>query len=230
MIHVPINSITWTMGAIALYTFSFNSWRAYQQTKSLLSRMYCVLSLTFGTGLLLFGAPGLFTQDIHILRYTYFSADFFVQASMQIQVWILWFIGLRDHIMLKWLLACTVPFSIVSMALEVMTSRVSVSQSPHLIVYLDKPPVLILKSIIYVVIAMPLGYFLLQQAPAQVTRRAKVKSATAGMVFIVVCLAATSNNIFDKGSDTVSSSFTVLIFFVIFLLAQLPRPRARQHA
>jgi hypothetical protein len=213
------------VGALALYSFSLNSWLAYRKTKSLMSQMYCVLSLTFATALLFFGLPGLVTGDAHVLRYTYFSADFFVQLSMQIQVWILWFLGLRNRLKLRWLLAITLPLSAVTLGLEVLTSQVSLSQSPPLIIYLDKPPVLVLKSIIYLSIALPLGYFLLRQAPAQTSRRAKLKTATAGLFFIVVCLAATSNNIFDKGSDTVGSAHVVLAFFIIFLLAQLPHSR-----
>jgi hypothetical protein len=209
--------------------FSFNSRRAYRRTKNPLAQMYYTVGLSFATALFFFGVPGLFTQNPHILRYTYFSADFFVQVSMQVQVWILWFIGLRNRVPLRRLLAVTVPFSALLITLEVLTSHVAVSQSPYLIIYSDKTPVLILKSIIYVSIALPLGYFFLRKVPDQTTSRAKVKSLAAGMFFIVVCLAATSNNIFDKGSDTVSSSVTVMIFFIIFLLAQLPRPRAAKY-
>ncbi len=225
MIRLPINSIEWTVGAVALYTFSFKSWRSYRRTKNLLAQMYYILGTTFGTALVFFGVPGLLTQDAHILRYTYFSADFLVQVSMQVQVWILWFIGLRNRARLKTLLAFTIPVSVLSITWEVLTSKVTVSQSPYLIVYTDKTPVLVLKSIIYLTIAMPLGYFFLRQVPLQTTRQAKVKLMASGMFFIVVCLAATSNNIFDKGSDTPTSALTVTIFFIIFLLAQLPRPR-----
>src|SRR5665213_159740 len=225
MIYLPINSVAWTVGAVALYTFSFKSWRSYRRTKTLLAQMYYVLGTTFGTALLFFGVPGLLTQDTRILLYTYFVADFLVQISMQVQVWILWFIGLRNRARLKTLLTFTLPVSVLSITLEVLTSSVSVSQSPHLVVYTDRTPVLILKSIIYMTIAIPLGYFFLRQVPRQTTRQAKIKLIASGMFFIIVCLAATSNNIFDKGSDTPSSAITVMVFFVIFLLAQLPRPR-----
>lgn len=229
MIHLPINAITWSVGAATLYTFSFRSWRTYRRTQNPLAKMYYILSAAFGTALFFFGVPGLLTRDIHILRYTYFSADFFVQVSMQIQVWILWFLGLRNLVQLRYLYILSVPFSLVLLTWEVLTSHVGVSQSPYLIVYSDHLPVLILKSIIYVAIAMPIGYFLIRQAPLQVTWRAKVKSLASGMIFITVCLAATSNNIFDKGSDTPGSARTLLVVFVLFLIAQLPRGRSVQR-
>lgn len=229
MIHLPINAIAWSVGALTLYTFSIRSWRTYKRTQNPLAQMYSLISLTFGTALFFFGVPGLLTRDAHILLYTYFAADFFVQVTMQVGVWVLWFLGLRNSIFLRYLYLLTIPFSLVLLTWEVLTSHVSVSQSPYLIVYADKPPVLILKSIIYVAVALPIGYFLLRQVPKQVTWRAKLKSFTSGMIFIAVCLVATSNNIFDKGSDTPDSARTVLIVFIIFLLAQMPRGRKVQR-
>lgn len=219
--HVPINAITWTLGAVALYTFGFKSWRGYRRTANPLAQMYYTLGATFGTALFFFGVPGLMTQNLHILRYTYFSADFFVQISMQVLIWLLWFVGLRNYVRLRNIYFFTIPFSILSITLEVLTSHVGISQSPYLIVYSDKLPVLVLKSIIYMAVAMPLGYFLLRQVPNQTSLRAKAKTFTGAMIFIGVGLASTSNNVFDKGSDTRSSATIVMIFFAIFLLAQL---------
>src|SRR5665213_996105 len=149
MIRLPINAVAWSLGTVALYAFSFRSWRSYSQTKNPLAQMYYILGTTFGTAMLFFGVPGLLTQDTHILRYTYFTADFLVQISMQVQVWLLWFLGLRNRVRLRTLLVCALPFSILSITTEVLTSNVTVSQSPYLIVYTDKTPVLVLKSIIY---------------------------------------------------------------------------------
>ncbi len=226
MIHVPINAITWSLGAAALYTFAWKSWRSYRWTKNPLARMYLVLGLTFGTGLFFFGVPGLFTQNLHILRYTYFLADLFVQISLQAALWLLWFLGLRNQVRLYYIYLVSIPFSAVLMTLQALTSQVGLSQSPYLIVYTDKPAVLILKSIIYLAVAMPIGYFLIHQVPSQVSLRAKLKSLMAGMTFILVGLAATINNIFDKGSDTADSAIIVAGFFIIFLIVQLMRSPA----
>lgn len=229
MIHfnAPINSIAWSLGSLTLYIFSVKSWFSYRLTRNPLARMYYMLGLTFGTALFFFGVPGLFTRDTHILRYMYFLADLFAQISMQVQVWLLWFLGLRSRVRLDYLYLVTIPFSAVLMTLQALTSSVGISWSPYLIVYTDRPAVLILKSIIYVVIALPIGYFLLRQVPKQTSFKSKVKSFMAGMTFIVICLAATSNNIFDAGSDTPQSATVVSVFFVIFLLAQLIRPAGR---
>lgn len=224
MIHVPINAVEWSLGSLALYTFAWKSRRSYRLTRTPVARIYYVLGLTFGTCLFFFGVPGLFTQDAHILRYTYFLADLFAQITMQVALWLLWFLGLRNRVRLDYLYLVSIPFSAVLLTLQALTSQVTVSQSPYLIVYNDRPAVLILKSIIYLAVSLPIGYFLLRQVPKQVSLRSKVKSFMAGMTFIVISIAATSNNIFDKGSDTPGSATVVSIFFLIFFLAQLLRP------
>jgi hypothetical protein len=224
MNHVPINAVTWTLGFIALYSFAIKSWRTWRRTKNPLAQMYFYLGLSFGTALFFFGVPGLFTQNLHVLRAAYFIADFFAQITMQVAFWLLWFLGLRNHIALRRLLAVTLSFSAVLIILQGLTSQVELSQSPYLIEYLDKPPVLIMKSIIYIAAAFPLGYFFLRQVPSQLTLRAKIKSLAIALIFIIISLAAVSNNIFDKGSDTKQSAILVAVFFVAFFLAQLPRP------
>ncbi len=230
MFDLPINAITWTLGSVALYTVAFNSWRAYRRTGNLLTRMYVALGLSFGTALFFYGVPGLLTESISLLRPSYFLADLFAQVSLQVQLWILWFIGLRGHVRLKSLFMVTVPFSAVLVTLQGLTSQVTVSQSPHLILFTDDLPVSIMKSIIYLAIPLPLGYFFLRQVPKQVTGRAKIKSFTLGLIFMVVALAATSNNIFDRGRDTVESATVVMVFFAVFLLVQLLRPRPPKPA
>jgi hypothetical protein len=224
----PINALTWTWGAISLYVFVFKSFFTYKRTKNPLARIYTWLSLIFGTGLLFFGLPGLLTQNPHILHYTYFVADGFIQLSMQLGIWLIWFLGLRTYVKLRYLLAMSVPFSLVLLTTEVLTSNVTLSKSPNLIVYTDHFPVLLMKSIIYIAVAIPIGFFLLRQVPHQTTLSSKLKSLVAGLMFIIVCIAAVSNNIFDKGSDTVQSATELAIFFTIFLLAQLSR-RASRH-
>lgn len=229
MIHVPINSITWSLGSLALYVFSLKSWWSYRRTKNPLAMMYCMIGLSFGTAMFFYGVPGLFTQNLKILRYAYFLADLFVQITMQIALWLLWFLGLRNRVRLDYIYVVTIPFSAVLMTLQALTSQVGLSLSPYLIVYIDQTPVLILKSIIYVGVAMPIGYFLIRQVPKQISLRSRLKTFMSGMTFIVVGLAATYNNVFDRGSDTKESATIIAIFFVIFLLVQLLRPTGRRN-
>ncbi len=226
MLHTPLNAFTWTLGCLAMYTFAFKGLRTYRVTKNPLALIYIWITTTLGIAFAFFGVPALLTDSAHILKYTYFFADLFVQISMQAMAWLLWFIGLRNYIQLKVLLLFTAVFSLSLMVLQLLTSHAAVSQSAHLVVYSDQLPVLIMKSLIYVAIAWPLGYFFIRQAFTQTSSRAKAKSLVSGLIFILVSLAATSNNIFDKGSDTVESTILVAVFFGIFLItAALPRAK-----
>lgn len=223
MFHTPLNAFTWILGSAAMFTFGFKSWRSRQRTKNPLARIYFWITMTLGAAFLLFGLPALLTANTDILKYTYFLADVCVQLSMQAMVWLLWFVGLRERIRLWRLLIITSLFSLSLLVTQLFTSQVSLSVHPDLVVYADQWPVLIMKSVIYLTVALPLAYFLLRQVPAQASQRAKIKSLLAGLIFIVVSIAATYNNVFDKGSDTVGSTIVVAAIFAVFLVvAALP--------
>jgi hypothetical protein len=220
----PLNSYAWTWGAIAVYAFTLKSYQTYRRTKNPLARIYTGVGFSFATALLFFGFPGFLTQNPHVLLYTYFMADIWVQTAIQFAAWQLWFIGTRTFLSLKYILSFTIPLSVIIMCIEVMTSKVYFSQSQNLIIEHDKPPVLILKSIIYILVSAPLAFYLLRQVPKQANFRAKYQSFIAGMIYIAVTLASVSDNVSDRGADTRDSCYALLVFFTIFLVAQLPRP------
>jgi len=223
----PLNAYSWTWGAIAIYGFMVKSIASYRRTRNPLAKIYAYVGLSFGTGLLFFGLPGFFTQNVHVLKDTYFLADLSVQISLQFAAWMLSFIGMKSFLKLKYMLAVTIPLSVVIMILKITSSHVSISHAQNLIVYTDQPILLILKSVIYILIAMPIAVLLIRQVPNQATLRAKFQSFIAGIIYAAVCIAAVSNNLFDKGSDTRDSSLSLIVVFTIFLLAQLPRPHLK---
>jgi len=221
MLYAPINAITWTIGSIPTTRFGIKGLMTYRKTKSPFSRRYGLMAVLLGFSFFMLGVPPLFTQDVGILHITSFIADVFVQAGLQVLVWLLWFIGLRKYFKLSQLLSVSIIYSVVLLTIELMTSHVIIQIHPSLVQYVDKPIVLILKSIIYLALALPLGFFFLAQVPKAPDLIAKLKSVMTAMVFILVSVAATANNIFDKGSDTVSSATTLAIFFTVFLFISL---------
>lgn len=230
MLHTPLNAFTWILGCAAMVLFASKSLRTYRAGKNPLALIYIWITAMLGIAFLFFGIPPLLTENARVLKYTYFLADFFVQCSMQAMTWLLWFIGLQSHVRLKVLLTGTSLFSAILLSLQLLTSHAAIDKSPHLVVYSDQLPVLIMKSCIYIAVAWPIGYFLIRQVRAQVSLRAKIKSLSTGLIFILVSLAATTNNIFDKGSDTVQSTGMLAVFFGIFLLiAAWPRAKPRAY-
>lgn len=226
MLDGPVNAYTWTLGCAAMIVFAFKSWRLNSQTKNPLAVIYTAITVTLGIAFFFFGVPAFFTADGTILKYTYFLADLFVQISMQAMAWLLWFIGLRTAVQLRVLISLTAGFSAVLLILQLLTSQAWVDQSADLVVYADQMPVLVMKSAIYITIAWPIGYFLIREAFRQSAVRAVLKSLATGLIFILVSLAATINNIFDRGSDTRTSTVVVAVFFGLFLVvAALPRTK-----
>jgi hypothetical protein len=96
---------------------------------------------------------------------------------------------------------------------------------PHIVNYLDNTFVLVLQSIIYLSICLPVGYFFLLQIPRQPSAWLKIKSLLNAVIFISISLAATWNNLFDKGADTKNSAIFLAVIFMIFLVfSWLPTP------
>jgi len=227
MIFTPVNALTWTLGGISIGSFGLRGLRTYKQTGNEVAIIYAWLGATLSSSFFLFGVPALLTQNLTTLKYSSILADVMIQISMQVIVWLLWFIGLRAYVRLRRVLALTITTSIVLILVELSgTSRtVTISYMPHIVNYLDNTFVLVLQSIIYLSICLPVGYFFLLQIPRQPSAWLKIKSLLNAVIFISISLAATWNNLFDKGADTKNSAIFLAVIFMIFLVfSWLPTP------
>ncbi len=221
MFGIPYNSIAWLLGFFAVYTFGFRSLLAYRETGNQVAKIYFGMTMAYGLGFFTYGILGVFTLDPNKLLISYVLGDLGVQIGIQFQVWLLWFIGLRNRLRLRYLLIASFSFSTILMILEAYTSKVSVSPSPLLFVSVDIPVVLVMKCILYIAICWPLGYFFLTQSRLQPTTRAKVTSISTGLLFLIVSGAAVLNSITSGGSDTYESSLIDAGIFLIFWIVNL---------
>jgi hypothetical protein len=225
MFYAPLNGITWSIGAIATTRFGLRSLKSHKENLNPIAKIYGYVGITLGIAFFFYGIPALLTNNTSALKYTMLSADVFVQLSMQILVWLMWFLGLRNYMKLRYLLTISGVYSLILLVYEAFTGHVTITSSPHYIVnYIDKPLVLIMQGVIYISLALPLGYYFLLQVPKQTNLNAKLKNFMNAMIFFFVSIAATSNNIFDKGGDTESSALVLGIFFIVFLIVSfIPR-------
>ena len=217
----PINAYTWTFGAIPIIILCYRGLKSYRQAGNPLSLMYVIIAFTVSLGFLLIGIPPFFTSKSSILIITYYLATIVFLLSLQAQTWLLWFIGLRKYISLKKLLLASGIFALVILGLQIGTSHAIVEYNPHLVQYTDAPDVLIFKSAFYILIAVPISYFFINQARVQKEWLVKSKSLITAAVFLTVCAAAVSTNILYKGGDSVSSSRIIDIVFTIILLGSI---------
>jgi hypothetical protein len=224
MFGIPYNAISWMIGFLAVYTFAYRSYLAYKKTGNEIAKIYCGMSLAFGIGFLFYGVLTPFTTDLTILLKSYLFSEAAVQVGVQFQVWLLWFIGLRNMIRLRYLLCISLTFSILILIVEVLTSKVFLSQSPLLFITKDIPLALGLKCLVYIATSWPLGYFFIRQSGLQQNLKAQLTSIATGLIFIVVSGATVLKSIIAVGSDSYDSAVINAVVFLIFLaLNLLPR-------
>jgi len=226
---VPIDAIAWCIGATVLWIFTLKCYLNYRVTRNPLLPKYMMIASTLGASCLLFGLPSLLTHDNHTLFYTNYIGDVFVQICMMGQIWLAWFIGWKKFVPLWVVLVPTIVFSCVILFFEYHTSSVYWSSSPYVVVYNDAKSILWMKSILYILISWPLGYFFIRLGLAQQSRLARIKSIMTGLMFIFISGAAIYTNLFNHGSDNFNSAVQNFIVFSVFLLITI-WPRKRQAA
>lgn len=221
MFGIPYNSISWMIGFVAVYTFAFRSWMAYRKTGNEIAKIYFGMSLAFGLGFLFYGVLTLFTFNPIYLFKSYIFSEFAVQIGIQFQVWLLWFIGLRNMIRLRHLLCASITFSVLILIIEIFTSRAFISQSPLLFISKDIPIALGLKCMLYIATSWPLGYFFIKQSGLQQNLKSQLTSIATGLIFIVISSATVLNSIVAGGSDSYESAVVNAAVFLIFLAVNL---------
>lgn len=221
MHHIAFNGVPWTIASVLVYRFGIKGYRSYRKSKNPLSKIYGFLGLTLGTSLFFYGVPILITINADIIKYTYFIGDLFAQIAMQINIWLLWFIVFRYRVRLRNILIFSVPYSVILLAIQLKTSYITYSYNPLIVGYNDHTSLIILKSIIYIGVAWPLGFFFLHQLPSQPDLLTKFKSLIIGGMFILISGIATYQEITDKGADTYNSALFSLVIFLVFLAGSL---------
>lgn len=221
MFGIPYNSIAWLLGAFAVFTFGFRSLLAYRETGNQVAKIYFGMTMAFGLGFFTYGILGLYTINPNKILVSYVLGDLGVQIGIQFQVWLLWFIGLRNRLRLRYLLIASSSFSAILMILEAFTSKVSINQSPLLFISTDIPLVLVMKCILYMGVSWPLGYFFLTQSRMQPTVRARITSISTGLLFLIVSIAAVVNSITSGGSDSYESALIDAGIFIVFWVVNL---------
>ncbi|MEO7617344.1 MAG: hypothetical protein ABIS59_00720 [Candidatus Saccharibacteria bacterium] len=221
MHEIPYNSYSWFLGFIALFAFSLRSLAAYNETGNQVAKIYSRMSMAFAFGFLFFAIPMALTLDPAVLTHYYPLSEIPVQIAVQLEIWLLWFIGLRSKIHLRYLLMVSIPLSIIIIGTEIATSHFVVTQNPLIATSVDILFVSFLKSLLYIMISWPLGFFFIAQAKLQPTLRAKITSVMTGLVFLIVSLGAVASSFTSGGGDTYSSTVIDGILFVMFSVVNL---------
>ncbi|HVE81074.1 MAG TPA: hypothetical protein VNA68_03000 [Candidatus Dormibacteraeota bacterium] len=222
--QIPLNAYAWTMGGIALFFFALRSYRNHQETKNPVAWMYFLLGAPIAVAFFLYGIPPMLSKDPDVVIQTYYLADMFVMISMIAQSRLMWFIGLKNRIRYAWVALPTIMLTLTILLLEFGTSKAAFGN--NLTLYTDIEPVLYAKSLLYLLICFPIGYFFIHQGALNPETRAKAKSIITGVAFILVSAAAISSSLLQQGSDTHESAISNFFVFLLFLIINtLPRKK-----
>lgn len=219
---LPLNTIGWGIGALAVLLFGYKSWRSYQSSGNYLSKYFGIFGLVMGTAFVLLSVPSFFTDSRDVLRATYLASDLLVYSGFLLQVPVLWFVGLKQSVRLPVLLVPAVAISAVGWVDNVRHFDVAVVG--RIVEFYDSPLALQLQTALLFLIIIPTGLFFLREGVREYTggsKRASAKSIIIGTAYVVVGFIVAINNLQARGIDSVESSITNIVIFSAMFIALL---------
>lgn len=220
---IPINTIGWGMGALALLLFGYKSWSGYKDSGSYLNKYFGLFGFVMGAAFILLSVPSFFTKDTDVLRATYLASDLLVYTGFMLQVPILWFVGLKNRVRLSFLL--TLAVSIAAVAWVDNVRHFDVVAAGKIVEFYDSVLSLQLQTSLLLLIIIPIGlFFLVQATKGLLGRRRKqlvAKPFVIGIAYVVVGSIVAVNNMQDRGLDSVESGLTNIVVFTAMIIALL---------
>jgi hypothetical protein len=218
---LPLNSVSWTLGSVALGVFGFRCYRNYQATRNPIAGSGAYIGLFICIAWFWFGVPVFFTRDPQILLVTYCINTTFIQLSYLAQAYLLWFLGLRSRVRLSVVMAVVAIWATINMIIEIMSSRVVVTGGLIPVQFIDTYPLAIVKSILYVGVSVPIGFLFIRLASKENVLKSKLRSIAIGLAFISVSCSKAWGNITAQGRDSVLTATVDIVMFSVLLIALL---------
>lgn len=220
--QVPLNSVTWLVGALACFVLSYRSYVSYRRSANELSKYLAWFGVLMGCGQSLLAIPAFFTLDPDSLRVTYLIGEFFIYSSAVAQAAILWCLILRFRLSLR---AVTVPMALIGLiAWLYALPRSTLRFSDNFINYRDPVFSTVVIGIVLVGLFVPVGLYFLRSAAKQTKPKAILTSLALGLVYVGVGFFTGGLELLAGQVITPKSAIGDLAFFGI-MLAVLAWPR-----
>lgn len=211
----PINAIAYSFGALTMFIYAIRGFYSYRQTHNPLAQIYVSVGLTLGLSFFWWGIPPLFSTNPHLLIYGQYLADSFLQLCFVAMARLLWFFGFRDHLKFRYLAIPIILWGIPLVASDILYSTVTIIGD--IAAYHDAFITLVLKSIIYIAVPWPVGYFYMKQGLKQPELLNRLKLISMGLVYVLISAFAVLDNL-NGGADTQADSIGRIVIFALFLL------------
>lgn len=226
--QVPFNSLSWSVGSLAVLLFGYRSWLSWRQTGSQLSKYFGWFGFVLGTSLGFAALPAYFSTDGATLRTYFVLGDSLLYAALLIQARIMWFIGLKHKIAFGWILAPALVASAVSWVAELLGTSVNYSSDFLHFQYPQLSSWIIAAMLVGII--LPGGIFFIREGlrAGSVHVSSTFKAVSIGLAYLLIGGSSAYNYAFHRGADTLESTTVNLVLFV-FMIAALLVPSVRSE-
>ena len=220
---IPLNSITWFMGALACFMLCYRSFTSYHVSKNELSKYVGWFGLFMGIGQSLLAVPAFFTLNPDTLRTTYLIGEFFIYCSAVAQSAVLWCLILRTKVSIYY---ATIPVALLGVASWLYAVPRSTLQftTNNFINYREPTFSTIVVGVVLISLFVPVGIYFIRSASKQTHIKAILTSLSLGLVYVGI-------GFFTGGIELLvgqvitprSAIFDLAFFIVMFSVLLWPR-------
>jgi hypothetical protein len=222
---IPLNSITWFMGALACFMLCYRSFTSYRVSRNELSKYVGWFGLFMGIGQSLLALPAFFTLNPDTLRSTYLIGEFFIYCSAVAQAGVLWCLILRTKVSIYYATVPTAIIGLISWLYALPRSTLQFATN-NFINYRDPTFSTIVVGVVLMSLFIPVGIYFLRSASKQTHVKAILTSLSLGVVYVGI-------GFFTGGIELLvgqvitprSAIFDLAFFIVMFSVLLWPRPR-----
>jgi hypothetical protein len=221
---IPIDSISWQIGAAACLVLGFKSLTRYRRSRDELSKYMAWFALLTGIALAMFGFPSLFTLDTGTLLVWGLAGEFFFFGGMVAQAAIMWSLILRGRIPLYLI---TVPVAMLGLAASVYAvPHTELVLSNDFVTFFNPRFTTLVIAVLMFGLFAPVGLYLLRMAPRQDSFKSMLTSLGLSVAYLGIGIIGGGFEIVTGQIMTRASMPSNTLFFTFLLVAVLWPRRA----
>lgn len=214
--EIPINSLAWTLGAIATMAVAIRSFVTYKRSYSQLTGFIFWFAFLISIGLFFFGLPSLFTFDISILHATYKIGEVFMYASFIAQGAILWSLMLRQYVSVY---AVTIPVALIGFATWLYALNRSVLfLEDNFVGYWEPRICNYLLAALFFALFIPVGLHFIRAMVRQTGFKNRLVPFGLGIVYASTGLFAGIHLIVVRNISALETSWMYMSFYIFLLM------------
>ncbi|HVE80962.1 MAG TPA: hypothetical protein VNA68_02370 [Candidatus Dormibacteraeota bacterium] len=219
---VPLNSLAWVFGTVALSTLGYKSWRSWQKTKDPFTGYIAWFGLIIGLSLGIIGIPPFLTHDEKFIATAFSTGLCLTFLALLVQSRVVWWLMLHNRIPF-WPIGLVVGLAGLYASIQGFIHTYAI-YVPNFVYYEQPRAASLTLGIEALVIFGATGLFFLRQVFRQPGLPAKLKSVSVGLTYTIVGSSVGINNIVNgHGATPQSSVFNIIFFTVLFAGLMIPQ-------